>query len=165
MDKLLSMLRFNVPLSQHASFDRTTHGAGFGSSLNSDNMAATIFRQLSHPDAVRLVGTEFEKLPPVVRLLVRDLCHKGNCSGNVRKGIQALNRQMSGTLLREERHAPTFQTMTADGWKSKPVNPAVAGAMTKYAERGNAAPAKSTRRSRKARASNVVGQNESVLAA
>jgi hypothetical protein len=126
------MIRFNVPLSQWRTFDRPHQGAGFFDERKLDKTAQDIYRQLSHDEAVTLVAKEFESLPPTLRLLLRDLCNKGNASGNVRKGVQRLDRLMHGKLLREETHEQIFQAKTRDGWKSKTVNPAVAGATRKY---------------------------------
>lgn len=133
MSTTLRMLAFNVPLSQWRAFEADRQaGAGFFSSKNTDKIAQSIFSQLSHDAAVELVAREFEGYPADLRLILRTLCNAGNGSGNVRKGVQRLDRLMGGKLLREETHAERFQAKTRDGWRSKVVNPAVAGATRKY---------------------------------
>ena len=132
MSMALEMLAFNVPLSQWRSYIPRESGAGFFSSKNTDKVAQSIFTQLSHESAVELVAREFDSFPADLRLRLRTLCNAGNGSGNVRKGVQRLDRLMGGKLLREETFAERFQQKTRDGWKSRVVNPAVAGATRKY---------------------------------
>ena len=137
----LRMLSLNVPLSQWRRFEAdqreagaygTSHFLGWNGRKNSDKLAQAIFSALSHDDAVALVAREFDEYPADLRLILRTLCNAGNGSGNVRKGVQRLDRLMGGKLLREETHAERFQAKTRDGWRSKTVNPAVAGATRKY---------------------------------
>lgn len=133
MTVVLQMLALNVPLSQWQKFvadGRSTTAWHFGK--NTDKVARAIYSQLSHDAAVDLVSREFESFPADLRLVLRTLCNKGDGSGNVRKGVQRLDRLMGGKLLREEKHVEHFQAKTRDGWKSKAVNPAVAGATRKY---------------------------------
>ena len=96
------------------------------------NEATTTLTRAGHDDAVELVAREFDIYSADLRLILRTLCNTGNGSGNVRKGVQRLDRLMGGKLLREETHAERFQAKTRDGWRSKVVNPAVAGATRKY---------------------------------
>lgn len=129
----LKMLALNVPLSQWRKFvaeGREPNIWHIGK--NTDKTAQAIFSQLSHPAAVELVASEFEEYASDLRLRLRTLCNAGNGSGNVRKGVQSLNTLMGGKLLRDEKHVDHFQAKTRDGWKSKTVNPAVAGATRKY---------------------------------
>lgn len=136
----MSMLSLNVPLSQWRSFEQekrasaygTSHNLGWNGLKNVEKLAQAVFSQLSHPETVLLVAKEFEDYPAEMRLRIRTLCQEGNGSGNVRKGVQRLNILMNGKLLREEKHVEHFQAKTRDGWKSKTVNPAVAGATRKY---------------------------------
>jgi 1,6-anhydro-N-acetylmuramate kinase len=133
MSIVMAMLHFNVPLSQWESFQRERQqGVGFFSSKNTDKIAQAIFTQLSHEKAVQLVAREFEQFPADLRIRLRTLCNAGNGSGNVRKGVQRLDQLMGGKLLREEKHEERFQAKLRDGWVSKRVNPAVAGATRKY---------------------------------
>ena len=101
------------------------------SSKNTDKTARLIFSQLSHPLSVELVAKEFDGYPADLRLILRTLCNTGNASGNVRKGVQRLDQLMKGKLLREEKHIQ-HRVMGRDGWESRNVNPAVAGATRKY---------------------------------
>ena len=127
------MLSLNVPLSQWRTFEEEGRtGTVWHSGKNTDKTAAAIFAQLSHDDAIALVAREFDSYPADLRLVLRSLCNIGNGSGNVRKGVQRLDRLMGGKLLREEAHTERFQAKTRDGWRSKVVNPAVAGATRKY---------------------------------
>lgn len=127
------MLAINVPLSQWRAFEASGRaGTGWHGGKNTDKTAAAIFAQLSHEETVALVAREFDSYPSDLRLILRTLCNAGNGSGNVRKGVQRLDRLMGGKLLREETHVERFQAKTRDGWHSKTVNPAVAGATRKY---------------------------------
>lgn len=129
----LQMLALNVPLSQWKQFVRDgRESTGWHRGKNTDKTAAAIFAQLSHEETVALVAKEFYLYPADLRLVLRTLCNAGNGSGNVRKGVQRLDRLMNGNLLREEEHVEVFQKKTRDGWRSKAVNPAVAGATKKY---------------------------------
>ena len=133
MSTTLCMLSLNVPLSQWRKFEAEgrTKTAWHGGK-NTDKTAQCIFSALSHDEAVELVAREFDGYPADLRLILRTLCNAGNGSGNVRKGVQRLDRLMGGKLLREETHAERFQAKTRDGWRSRVVNPAVAGATRKY---------------------------------
>ena len=143
MSLVLKMLSLNVPLSQWRKFETQQREAGpysheistrfsWNGQKGPDKEARSIFNQLSHDEAVALVAREFDSFPADLRLILRSLCNEGNGSGNVRKGVQRLDRLMGGKLLREEQHVEHFQSKTRDGWKSKAVNPAVAGATRKY---------------------------------
>ena len=132
MSVILEMLSFNVSLSQWKTYQPRYAGAGFFNSKNADKVAQSIFSQLSHPDAVDLVAREFDALPADIRLRLGTLANEGNGSGNVRKGVQRLDRLLNGKLMREKVHTETFRKMGADGWQSRSVNPAVAGATRKY---------------------------------
>lgn len=133
MSTTLNMLALNVPLSQWRKFEAEGRaGTGWHVGKNTDKTAAAIFAQLSHEETVALVAREFYNYPSDLRLILRTLCNAGNGSGNVRKGVQRLDRLMGGKLLREEAHVERFQAKTRDGWRSKNVNPAVAGATRKY---------------------------------
>lgn len=134
MSTVLSMLSLNVPLSQWRKFEAEGRATtAFHGGKNTDKVAQAIFTQLSHDDAVALVAREFDHFSADLRLILRTLCNDGNGSGNVRKGVQRLDRLMGGRLLREETHTERFRTQARDGtWKSKNVNPAVAGATRKY---------------------------------
>ncbi len=133
MSTTLNMIALNVPLSQWRKFESEGRsGTGWHGGKNTDKTAAAIFAQLSHEEAVALVAREFDSYPSDLRLILRTLCNAGNGSGNVRKGVQRLDRLMGGKLLSEETHIERFQAKTRDGWRSKVVNPAVAGATRKY---------------------------------
>lgn len=132
MSLVLEMLQFNVPLSQWKTYERRTNGAGFFSSKKTDKIAQAIFTQLSHEFAVQLVAKEFEQFAPDLRIQLRTLCNAANGSNNVRKGVQRLDTLMGGKLLRDESHVERFQVKTQDGWRTKNVNPAIAGATRKY---------------------------------
>ncbi len=133
MSLILQMLHKNVPLSQWKTFDASgPQGYGFFSSKKNDNVAREIFRQLSHDAAVELVAREFNQLSPDLRMTLRTLCNDANGSGNVRKGVQRLDRLLNGKLLRDADHMEHFQVKTRDGWKTTRVNQAVAGATRKY---------------------------------
>lgn len=133
MSTTLSMLALNVPLSQWRQFEADGRaGTSWHSGKNTNKTAQAIFSQLSHDDAVALVAREFDSYPADLRIILRTLCNAGNGSGNVRKGVQRLDRLMSGRLLRDETHVERFQVKKRDGWKSVSVNPAVAGATRKY---------------------------------
>jgi hypothetical protein len=127
------MLALNVPLAQWRKFEAEGRaGTVWHRGKNTDKTAAAIFAQLSHEEAVALVAREFDSYAADLRLCLRTLCNAGNGSGNVRKGVQRLDRLMGGKLLREEEHTEHFQVKTRDGWKTTKVNPAVAGATRKY---------------------------------
>jgi hypothetical protein len=129
------MLSFNVPLSQWEQYQPRNYGAGFFSSKNTDKAAKLIFSQLSHDKAVALVAKEFELLPPDLRMRLRTLCNEGNGSGNVRKGIQRLDKLLDGKLMREEafRQKMNIRVEGVEArFRSKTVNPAIAGATRKY---------------------------------
>ncbi len=129
----MHMLALNVPLSQWRSFDANGRPrTAFHIGKNTDKVAQAIFSQLSHDEAVSLIAKEFDGFPADLRLRLRTLCNDGNGSGNVRKGVQRLDRLMSGRLLKKDAHVEHFQAKTRDGWKTKVVNPAVAGATRKY---------------------------------
>ena len=133
MTTTMNMLALNVPLSQWRKFEAEGRcGTVWHGGKNTDKTAAAIFAQLSHEDAVALVAREFNSYPSDLRLTLRTLCNAGNGSGNVRKGVQRLDRLMGGKLLRDDKHVEHFQTKTRGGWRSKAVNPAVAGATRKY---------------------------------
>lgn len=133
MSTTLKMLALNVPLSQWRKFEADGRsGTGWHSGKNTDKTAAAIFSQLCHPETVSLVAREFEQFPADLRIQLRSLCNQGNGSGNVRKGVQRLDALMGGQLLREQKHEEHFQARTLNGWRSKVVNPAVAGATRKY---------------------------------
>lgn len=133
MSLVLQMLALNVPLSQWRKFQESGRATtAFHYGKNTDKVAQAIFSQLSHDQAVDLVAREFNGFPSDLRLVLRTLCNAGNGSGNVRKGVQRLDRLMGGQLLREEQHVERFQVKTLNGWRSKAVNPAVAGATRKY---------------------------------
>lgn len=133
MSTTLNMLALNVPLSKWRKFEAEGRaGTVWHGGKNTDKTAAAIFAQLSHEEAVALVAREFDSYPSDLRMILRTLCNAGNGSGNVRKGVQRLDRLMGGKLLREETHIERFQAKTRDGWRSKTVNPAVAGATRKY---------------------------------
>lgn len=133
MSTTFAMLALNVPLSQWRQFEADGRTANvWHTGKNADKTAQAIFSSLSHDSAVELVAREFDKYPSDIRLILRTLCNAGNGSGNVRKGVQKLDRLMGGKLLREETHVEKFQAKTRDGWKSTKVNPAIAGATRKY---------------------------------
>ena len=133
MSTTLRMLAINVPLSQWRDFEASGRsGTVWNGGKNTDKTAAAIFAQLSHDETVALVTREFDSYPADLRLSLRTLCNTGSGSGNVRKGVQRLDRLMGGKLLREEKHEEYYRSQTADGWQSKRVNPAVAGATRKY---------------------------------
>jgi hypothetical protein len=124
---VLRMLRKNVPLSQWRQFVDSGDGYGFFSSKNADKVAQSIFSQLSHPEAVKIVAHEWGDLGPDVRVQLGTLASKGNATGNVTKGCQELNRLIGGKLLAEKKEITT----TINGKKIS-VNPAIAGASRKY---------------------------------
>lgn len=144
MTTTLKMLSLNQPLAQWRKFEAQNreagaygefgrgHSFGWNGSKGDEKIAQSIFTQLSHPETAQLVAREFELYSPEVRLRLRTLCQTGNASGNVRKGVQKLNELLKGKLLREDEHVDYYRKQTKDGWQSKAVNPAVAGATRKY---------------------------------
>jgi hypothetical protein len=133
MSTVLSMLSLNVPLSQWRKFEADGRKAtSWHYGKNTDKVAQAIFSQLSHDETVALVARDFAGFASDLRVRLRTLCNDGNATGNVRKGVQKLDRMMNGQLLREVKQVEHFQAKTRDGWKSKVVNPAVAGATRKY---------------------------------
>lgn len=124
---VLRMVEKNAPLSQWKAFVETgSQGTGFYLK-NHEKIAAAIFRQLSHPEAVAIVGHEWDQLGPEIRMVLGTLAADGNASGNVKKGCQALNHQVGGRLLR----AKMDITARVAG-KTIRVDPAKAGATRKY---------------------------------
>lgn len=122
------MTEKNVPLSQWKRFmESGDQGTGYRPK-NHEKIAAAIFRQLSHPDAVAIVAHEWEHLGPEIRMALGTLASDGNCSGNVKKGCQELNRILDGRLLSQKK---PVQTTSLRG-KTIVVNPAIAGAARKY---------------------------------
>lgn len=133
MSTTMNMLAINVPLSQWRDFEAGTRTrTSFHGGKNNRNTALAIFNQLSHPETVLLVAREFDLYSADVRLQLRTLCNDANCTGNVRKGVQKLDRLMGGKLLREEKFVEQHRVMGQHGWTSRSVNPAVAGATRKY---------------------------------
>ena len=130
----LKMIALNVPLSQWRKFladNRDTNGWHGGK--NTEKMAAAIFSQLGHEEVQKLISQEFDTYPADLRLILRDLCNKGNGSNNVKKGVQRLDILMGGKLLRKDSDLFTFRRQDRMGrWISTTVNPAVAGATRKY---------------------------------
>ncbi len=124
---VLRMIAKNVPLSQWKSYMETGDGLGFFSQKNPEKVAADIFRQLSHPDAVAIVAHEWNNLTADVRLLLGTKAHEGNASGNVKKGCQALNDAIGGKLLRTQKEI----TASVSG-RTIRIDPAKAGAQRKY---------------------------------
>lgn len=90
-------------------------------------MAAAIFRQLSHPDAVAIVAHEWDQLGPEVRMALGTLADDANASASVKKGCQVLNDMVGGRLLR----AKVNLTARVAG-RTIRVDPAKAGATRKY---------------------------------
>lgn len=137
MTTTLHMIALNVPLSKWRAFeDEIASGkraaGSFHGGKNTEKAAQAVFSSLSHDEAVALVAREFDSYPADMRLILRTLCNDGNASGNVRKGVQRLDRLMGGKLLREDKHEQRMQVLTRDGWRSKRVDAAVAGATRKY---------------------------------
>lgn len=131
MSLTFALLSMNVSLSLWEKYDATNWSTEW-SSKNTDKTARLIFNQLSRPKTVELVAKEFDDYPADLRLILRTHCNDGNASGNVRKGVQRLDTLMKGKLLREEKFVERRMVMGKDGWKSKDVNPSVAGATRKY---------------------------------
>lgn len=137
---LLRMLHRNVALSQWESFIDGADGAGFfAGGKNPSKTAQAIFTQLSHEKVVQLLVVEYDGLPEQVKLEFRDLCARGNASGNVRKNVQRLNDLLGGKLLRSQAFVAHVNTrvegIDGAGYKRKAVNPAIAGATRKYGTR------------------------------
>lgn len=137
MSTILAMTALNVPLSQWKKFEvEVANGrratTAFHGGKNSDKTALAIFSQLSHENAVLLVHRDFESLPADLRLKISTLCNSDVGSNNVRKGVQRLDHLMGGKLLRDKNVVAQHRVMTKDGWASRDVNPAVAGATRKY---------------------------------
>ena len=137
---LMRMLHRNVPLSQWGSFVDGEDGAGFyAGGKNPSKNAQSIFGQLSHEQVVQFLVVEYDGLAEQVKLEFRELCARGNGSGNVRKNVQRLNDLLGGKLLRSEAHVVHVNTRTEGtngaSYRLKPVNPAVAGATRKYGTR------------------------------
>lgn len=124
---VLRMIEKNISLSQWRSFADTGNGLGFFSRKKADHIASSIFTQLSHPEAVKIVAHEWDHLGPDVRIQLGTLASKGNASGNVVKGCQELNRLLNGRLFRENK-----QITTRINGRTLVVNPAIAGASRKY---------------------------------
>jgi hypothetical protein len=137
MANILRLIEMNIPLYKHASYDER-RGDGYGFSAGGKNpgkIAKSIHAQLSHPETVRLVTRDFDTLPEQVRIELRTLCADTNASGNVRKGVQALNNALGGKLLSSEKgRVMNRRHETANGvaYRQMRVNPAIAGAHEKY---------------------------------
>lgn len=133
MSTTLKMLALNVPLSQWRKFEQEDRvQTAWHGGKATDKAAAKIFSQLCHHETVSLVAREFDNYPADLRLALRTLCNKREGSGNVSKGVQRLDKMMCGNLLREQANGEHFRVETWDGWRSKRVDPAVAGATRKY---------------------------------
>ncbi len=137
MASILQLIERNVPLYQGDAYkeDRGESKWFIPGGKNPGKIARTIHAQLSHPKAVELVARDFHLLPEQVRIELRTLCADTNATGNVRKGIQALNRALDGNLLSSEKGQVVnkrYETVGGVGYKQKRVNPAVAGAHKKY---------------------------------
>lgn len=134
---VLTMLSLNVPLSQWRSFERDVASGSRSVSVwhggkNTDKVAQAIFTQLSHDETVKLIAREYANFAPDLRMRFNTLCNDGNCSGNVRKGVQRLNELLNGKINRDP-FAEVERVRDQHGrWKSKKVNQAVAGATRKY---------------------------------
>lgn len=141
-NQILNAIDRNIRLSEAEEVNDKQvdgHQECFWRSKSPGKYAQAIFSQLCHPRAVDFVAKHFESLPEQVRIELRTLCSKGNGSGNVMKGVQALNNKMGGKLLREERVLTTGRRVEGvDGarYVRTRVNPAVAGATRKYQTTG-----------------------------
>jgi hypothetical protein len=124
---VLRMIAKNVALSQWREYMETGDGGGFFSQKNPEKVAAEIFKQLSHPDAVAIVGHEWDHLTADVRLLLGTKAANGNASGNVKKGCQSLNQLIGGRLLRTQKEI----TASVAG-RTIRIDQAKAGAQRKY---------------------------------
>lgn len=124
---VLRMIEKNIQLPQWKQFMESGDQATGYRPKNHEKMAAAIFRQLSHPDAVAIVAHEWEDLGPEIRLALGNLAKDGNASGNVKKGCQTLNDLIGGRLLREK----TDMTARVAG-KTFRIDQAKAGAIRKY---------------------------------
>ena len=134
MSLMFQMIAVNARLSDWESFKQD--GRSSWSPKQPEKLAREIFSQLSHPKVVELVVAEYEDMPPQVRLELRELCNRGNASGNVRKNVQVLDQRLKGRLLASEKHVQ-FTSVRKErhngvGYERHEVNPAIAGAKRKY---------------------------------
>lgn len=134
---VLRMIHRNVPLSQWETFVDGSDGKGFSSAgKNPGKTAGIIYSQMSHEATVRLLAKEYESLPEQVKVEFRELCNSGNGSGNVRKNVQKLNTLLGGKLISSKQEIvfnERVETIDGVSYRRKKVNPAVAGAIRKYA--------------------------------
>jgi phage-related protein len=131
------MVLRNHPLYRWQEFvSGQKDGAGFFSRKDPNKIAEAIVRQMSHPEVTKILAREFENLSPEVRLRVATFCNQSNMTGNVRKEVQRLDHLVGGKLLREGGGITVNKRVEGrEGvyYVQKRVNPAVAGAMQKYA--------------------------------
>lgn len=135
------MVRVNEPLSRHKSFD-TKRVDGIGLNIMKDPMgiARAIVANLTHPEAVRLVASEWEMLGSrhsavlgAVRRIANE-AHTHPSSHNQAKMIQRLDALTGGDVLKRE-HVVTEQVLQrgGGGWTRRRIDPARAGAARAYA--------------------------------
>uniref|UniRef100_A0AAU7PFD7 30S ribosomal protein S7 n=1 Tax=Burkholderia phage vB_BgluM-SURPRISE13 TaxID=3159457 RepID=A0AAU7PFD7_9VIRU len=125
----------NEPLHKWKSFVSNDRGT-YISKDNARKIARIILKQCGHPEVIELISKEFNDFPEQLRREISDLANTSEgSSGHVRKGLQRINMALGGRLLREEREVTFNQRIeTIDGvkYKSKRVDPAIAGAARKY---------------------------------
>ena len=141
MPIILDMIACNIPLSSWKQYVKEAESGQRARSVwhggkNPSREAKIIHTALSHSAVVELVHKEFDDLPPAVRVALMNFCNSEMGSNNVHKGVQALNKLLNGRLLAEQGLHPTHRVMGKDGWESRRVNQAKAGAMRKYATYG-----------------------------
>jgi hypothetical protein len=93
-----------------------------------ERIARQITNSLSHDDVVELIANDFDRYSSSQRQALTAECNRAHAdyrSGNKVKGIQRLDRSVGGRVL-----AKKEALRDSSG---KKVNPAVAGAMRKYA--------------------------------
>lgn len=131
----LAMIEVNEPLHKWKTF-KSDGRFTYRPKQDSRKIAQIILGQCSHPDVIDLVAKEFNSWPERIRIDFRTLAsdHQ-SASGNVRKGLQRLNKMLKGQLIREEFQVTVQKRVeTKDGvhYKSVKVNEARAAARRKY---------------------------------
>lgn len=136
----------NIRLSDWKNFrdevvqtSRLTNGTAFNTmaSIKTERVAQSVVTQLSHNDVVELLTLEWESLPSALRMMISQLCNVGNFSGNVRKNVQRLDRNLNGKLLKDKEkfeHSTNVRVENASGarYVKRTISGSEAGARKKY---------------------------------
>ena len=138
MSVILRCITVGLPLREYEGpLSLEKRGSHKGISHNTDNVAAEIVRQLTHPRAVKVVADGWNELPMVYQGAVCRAANErvGTTSGGLTKGILALDKLISGKLLSKagEQTVSVLTSKKGDLFvERKRLDAAKIGAMRKY---------------------------------